>query len=393
MKKKIYCYILGMMAIFTAYQIQAAPEILTIDIYKGWNIISSPLERSLYLSEIANSCELTSYNGRILAWTYDPVDGWIQSTAVKKDEGVYILSRENCTVKLIGTAAVFSSRTLKRGWNLISAEKSFAEIQENCQMPADYKIWTLNPQNQEWLSLAPTDKLNQAKGYWVAVENNCTLVNRGRPNYTYRILGAETTREFSGILGSISVHDPSLPEGEPQHFVASLTVLDGPITMGGNGIEVGWIKCNYSEIWGLPCDKPIIFTANSDEGLNIGKAKFFPEYPLKPGRDYTFAITGSKGNFIIWLLWDNQWVLLDAVKLPFEKANVRQSWEVLGPEFEGILSTYFGRSAQGAVFLQADSGWQLWDSTIPTKELNIGGVENYYLKWLKPYWQWLVETK
>lgn len=196
-KTRYYIYVLGILGIFVVLmsfllisRTRAAPDSVTMSIYKGWNIISSPFEEPLDLTEIAKSCKLTTYQGKIWAWAYDPANGWTQPTQVSKGEGVYVLSKENCTINSTGDLAVFSPRTLKGGWNLISAEKSFEEIRGDCEMAPNTGIWEFDSKSGQWNIVSVQDDLKRGKGYWVAVKNNCQLqlVASRRPLLTLFLL-------------------------------------------------------------------------------------------------------------------------------------------------------------------------------------------------------------
>lgn len=206
--------------------------------------------------------------------------------------------------------------------------------------------------------------------------------------YTYLLLGARTQEEFEGVIGSISVQDIAIPVGTPQHFVASFTISDGPITRGANGIEIGWMQCNYAHL-GIPCEKPILFAANSVDGFRVDQITFFPQFKLELGQDYLLAIVGWDGVFAAWIWLDNQWHYLVHLSLPFEKAQVRQSWELVSPSFDGISPVHFGRSQW--TYLLENREWRLWDDTVLSDILNNGKVYQYQINLLNNYYRWFVE--
>lgn len=229
-----------------------------------------------------------------------------------------------------------------------------------------------------------------------SIANGGGEASNNKQTYRYNLLGAETQGDFRGVIGSISVHDVVIPKGGLRHLVVSLAILDAPITRGGNGIELGWIKCNYAYALDLPCDKPILFAANSIEGFTVDKIKFFPQFQLEYDQDYVVAIVGYGNNiFATWLWWDNKWELLSYVRLPFKKAWARQSWELLGPVFDGIPMTYVGRSQW--MYLLEEGRWKLWDDSVPSKIINNGVIfddsitEKYKTYWEKQYYRWLVK--
>lgn len=151
------------------------PGPTTVSLFQGWNIISSPVEAPLTLSQIESSCSLGTYQG-YKVYAYDPrTQTWTHPSEVRKDEGVYVRANDNCTVSLSGTPASFTSKSLLRGWNLISTETTLDQIKGDCRITSDPPIWEWDAQNKQWVHPSLTDRLNQSKGYWIAVENDCTL--------------------------------------------------------------------------------------------------------------------------------------------------------------------------------------------------------------------------
>ena len=323
MKGKIYYYI-GIIAILVLFSLllisktQATPDSVTIYIYKGWNIISSPFEESLTLSKIAQQCDLTTYKGEIWAWAYDPENGWIQPTGVKKDEGVYILSEENCTVTLTGTPAIFSSRTLKRGWNLISAEKSFEEIKGDCQMPSGYKIWALNPQTQQWFNPATTEKLDQSKGYWVAVDKDCTLGKSVAKKYTnpkgivmvkkdsnVEKTANEIADERNYVLLSIENSNPSAIQSKIKETVEEYPTIKYLLIIGTDG-QIP-LRDHQGLIRNGDAVLDSLFYGNMDEDifveLSVGRIPFDTESDVKNYLE-ELTIKGSKNYSVFYPIYD-----------------------------------------------------------------------------------------
>ena len=148
---------------------------LNLQLFEGWNIISSPAENPLTISQIEEYCVAGVYRGHKF-WSYDPKEfEWSHPAQVKNDEGVYIYVFDDCRVGLEGNPAQFSSKSLYIGWNLFSTETSFKEIKGDCEIISDPPLWKYNPETERWERPSLDAKLDQSKGYWVAVEDDCTL--------------------------------------------------------------------------------------------------------------------------------------------------------------------------------------------------------------------------
>ena len=183
---------------------------VTLHISKNWNVISSPFEEPIKLSEIAKSCNLWTYEGKYWSLAYDPQTGWTQPNQIAKDEGVYVLSHEDCQVKLKGTPATFSSKNLKASWNLFSTETSWNEIKGNCKVISDPALWEYDPETENWKHPSLTEKLDQSKGYWVAVKNDCILSSEAAGLELVSLRVEPQRVEYSGTLSIIlTVHNPT----------------------------------------------------------------------------------------------------------------------------------------------------------------------------------------
>lgn len=155
--------------------LEVPPSPSTVSLFKGWNIISSPIETPLSLSKIEESCSLTTYEGHKI-YAFDPVDQeWTYPSQITNSEGVYVLAENDCTIPVSGNSAVLGSKSLTNGWNLISAETSLDKVKGDCKFISEPVIWERDAKNKKWVHPGLTDNLNQGKGYWVAVDNNCTL--------------------------------------------------------------------------------------------------------------------------------------------------------------------------------------------------------------------------
>lgn len=156
---------------------------LSFQLFKGWNLISSPAEEPLTLSEIekAGNCQdkVWPYKGYKL-WGYDSKNGkWSHPSQIKNNEAAWIYVSADCQITLEGEPAQFSPKPLYAGWNLFSTETSWDEIKGDCEIKSWFwrepQLWEWNQKTEKWEHPSLDEKLSQSKGYWVEVKSNCTL--------------------------------------------------------------------------------------------------------------------------------------------------------------------------------------------------------------------------
>jgi len=113
-------------------------------------------------------------------WAYDPARGWSNPEQVGPDEGVYVYAKEPCTITLEGEPAEFTSKELKKGWNVISVGNiSLEEVRGNCRIAS--KVWELK--EGEWVVHGLDEVLDGRKGYWIMVEDDCRLERNVHPPF------------------------------------------------------------------------------------------------------------------------------------------------------------------------------------------------------------------
>ncbi len=145
-----------------------------LSLSRGWNIISSPIEQPLTISDIEEFCSLKKYKGHKM-WVYDPVNNWTNPEQVESNEGVYVYSNSDCVVESGGEKSEFGEKELKSGWNLISAGNNSVEnVKGDCKI-IDDKIWEFDAERRKWIYPGINENLDSGKGYWVKVKSKCTL--------------------------------------------------------------------------------------------------------------------------------------------------------------------------------------------------------------------------
>ena len=106
------------------------------------------------------------------------------------------------------------------------------------------------------------------------------------------------------------------------HQVHSVTVMDAPVTQGGNFLEVGLIWCNYADLWSVPCAEPVLFVCHN---CDVTTAQYFPtlradEVALFMFQDGRWAALARAGG---------TWHLLGVYSLSFTTApTAREAREI-----------------------------------------------------------------
>lgn len=136
----------------------------TLELSKGWNLVSSPIEEGITKTELDSKCNLEKVN----MWKFDAEQGYIATERIDPGQGVWIKLKESCTFTKTGSA-VTTSPTLKKGWNLISASGKLADAKGECVVLE--KVWKFDTTK----GYVEVDYVTADEGIWVKVEADCTF--------------------------------------------------------------------------------------------------------------------------------------------------------------------------------------------------------------------------
>jgi hypothetical protein len=156
------------------------------------------------------------------------------------------------------------------------------------------------------------------------VESGALLVGPGENQPTpsgYHHLGANTSNEWAGVSGRISVVNTSVRPGT-YDFVAGRFMVKRNMGRGTvNWLEAGWAETG----WATP-GRQHVYTFNT----NTNTWQFYDQYALRVGdKVWVDLHSDSDGRWGAWLWWNNRWNLLTAQKLPIgATATVEQYVEV-----------------------------------------------------------------
>jgi hypothetical protein len=137
----------------------------------------------------------------------------------------------------------------------------------------------------------------------------------------YHHLGANTSGEWSGVSGRISVVNGSV-RSRSYDFVASRFMVKRNLGAG----RISWLEAGWAETGWAGIGAPHIYTFNT----NTNTWQFYDQYALKTGDRLWIDIhSDTDGVWGAWLWWNNRWNLLTAQKLPVgPSAYVEQYVEV-----------------------------------------------------------------
>jgi hypothetical protein len=137
----------------------------------------------------------------------------------------------------------------------------------------------------------------------------------------YHHLGANTSGEWSGVSGRISVVNGSV-RPRSYDFVAGRFMVKRDMGRG----SIAWLEAGWAETGWVGVGSPHIYTFNT----NTNTWQFYNQYALRPGdRIWLDIHSDTDGVWAAWLWWNNRWNLLTAQKLPIGAgAYVEQYVEV-----------------------------------------------------------------
>lgn len=161
-----------------------------ISLVAGWNYVSLPMEPfntdvTLLLSSIGtNARSIWAYDAVSSKWLRYDLDGpdfLNDLNTVKAGIGYQIFMTDSGILKVAGTLPD-TAISLLDGWNFVGCNAQSSIIVENAisSIIANHpSIWTINPENSEWLGYDPENPPNDLttidpkKAYWVHVTGSC----------------------------------------------------------------------------------------------------------------------------------------------------------------------------------------------------------------------------
>lgn len=142
----------------------------SIVLYPGENLIASPVDELLTLSEVKKNCNVSQ--GFIVYLPDNAAAGtvaFIGTDFISPQQGASITVINQCTVIKEGTPINYLTRVAK-GWNLMSVSGPYSlnESKGNCEIS---EAATVSGGNRKSVGL--TEKLSPMQGYWVNVKEQC----------------------------------------------------------------------------------------------------------------------------------------------------------------------------------------------------------------------------
>jgi hypothetical protein len=202
----------------------------------------------------------------------------------------------------------------------------------------------------------------------------------------YHHLGANTSGEWSGVSGRISVvHGSVRPRS--YDFVAGRFMVKRDLG-GGN---IAWLEAGWAETGWTGTAGQHIYTFNT----NTKTWQFYNQYVLKPGdRIWLDVHSDTDGVWGAWLWWNNRWNLLTAQKLPIGAgAYVEQYVEVHVDDGHPTRVDVPTVTVDNVQLKPVGGGAaQYWRADVPTLTGTAPGQQQraggFCLTWLNPYDTW-----
>ena len=178
---------------------RATEVTINLNLYKGWNHISSPFSSDLDLS-LFEACEplITEYDREAGAvWFLDPeTKKWKADTKIRAGIGYLINVNKTCSVEVTGVISIFNQMPLKKGKDDVSETLKGVNLIPGNGLPISYMINDCVVDNilywdqrlGKWISTGGVVDLG--KSYFIKVEDDCTLQLFSQPT--------QTTTELSG---------------------------------------------------------------------------------------------------------------------------------------------------------------------------------------------------
>jgi C1A family cysteine protease len=186
----------GRDAVVPAYALDliVAPDSFSLSLPSGWSLVSLPIipdntQPERVLMTATGSYDLVhAYEAQAQTWrTYDPARP-AQATLTQIDErtAFWMRATEPVTLTVYGQSPASTSQSLYTGWNLVAYPRGSAQsvIGALTSIAGRYRSVfgsAANPSGWECYDTAQPDwahtlhEMQPGKGYWVRVDQNCTL--------------------------------------------------------------------------------------------------------------------------------------------------------------------------------------------------------------------------
>lgn len=191
--------------IFTFLFTPAASEEYTLDLERGWNMISTPVdpaEGGLVKTNIIDECDINGNrivpSENILTYSVERGE-YISDSVIKSTRGYFVGANSDCQVPYYGEPNIPEELELKRGWNMISpggAELTREEIEAECgpdKIKGDILHYDVNLGDYRAVT-----SLSPMNGYYIGMLDDCTIGSEAFDTTNFDEVDDETPNEDSG---------------------------------------------------------------------------------------------------------------------------------------------------------------------------------------------------
>jgi hypothetical protein len=139
----------------------------SIDLKKGWNLISIPVNSTLDKSSIV--CDIYKdyiYSYDSLSQSYKPV------SFLEPGKGYWVYAKNDCSFSITGSPYSLNT-SLKSGWNIVGSSSSSTSSLTGCNIISS--IWYYDPTIEQYTK---SSTIEPGKAYWLKVSSDCTLTSK-----------------------------------------------------------------------------------------------------------------------------------------------------------------------------------------------------------------------